>query len=553
MMVKGFPSTMMEYELNVIDMLKYAAKYFPTREIASRKLDGSIFRYNYSEALKRVSRLANALESLGVKVGDRIGVISWNTYRFYELYFGIPGIGAVLLQMNLRLHPEELIYVAKHSGARMFFVDESLLPLVIPLVEALKAKIVVMSDGKPPETFFEALSYEDLLKDQEEKYDFPIIEERSAFSACYTSGTTGKPKGVYYSHRSIVLHSMAILTALNMSRNDVFMQIVPMFHATGWGAFFAATIAGAKLVFPGRYTLEEMKTLVDIMLNEKVTVTAGAPAVFIPMLNYLRRLEPKPKFNIRAFSGATEPPLAMMKGLKEFGIEIIHAYGATETSPLVCYNFLKPELENLSEEEKWEIKKRQGIPVFGVDVKIVDESGKELPWDGKTVGELCIRGPWITGEYYKDPRTFESFLEDETGRWWRSGDAATIDEHGYIKIVDRFKDLIKSGGEWISSVDLENYIMAHPKVLEACVIGVPHPKWQERPLALVVPKAEYRESIKKEEIKEHLAKRFAKWQIPDDIIFVDEIPKTSVGKFSKRTLREAYKDYYIQKGSKAKD
>jgi fatty-acyl-CoA synthase len=553
MMVKGFPSTMMEYELNVIDMLKYAAKYFPTREIASRKLDGSIFRYNYSEALKRVSRLANALESLGVKVGDRIGVISWNTYRFYELYFGIPGIGAVLLQMNLRLHPEELIYVAKHSGARMFFVDESLLPLVIPLVEALKAKIVVMSDGKPPETFFETLNYEDLLKDQEEKYDFPIIEERSAFSACYTSGTTGKPKGVYYSHRSIVLHSMAILTALNMSRNDVFMQIVPMFHATGWGAFFAATIAGAKLVFPGRYTLEEMKILVDIMLNEKVTVTAGAPAVFIPMLNYLRRLEPKPKFNIRAFSGATEPPLAMMKGLKEFGIEIIHAYGATETSPLVCYNFLKPELENLSEEEKWEIKRRQGIPVFGVDVKIVDESGKELPWDGKTVGELCIRGPWITGEYYKDPRTFESFLEDETGRWWRSGDAATIDEHGYIKIVDRFKDLIKSGGEWISSVDLENYIMAHPKVLEACVIGVPHPKWQERPLALVVPKAEYRESIKKEEIKEHLAKRFAKWQIPDDIIFVDEIPKTSVGKFSKRTLREAYKDYYIQKGGKAKD
>ncbi len=553
MMVKGFPSTMMECELNVIDMLKYAAKYFPNREIASRKLDGSIFRYNYSEALKRVSRLANALESLGVKVGDRIGVISWNTFRFYELYFGIPGIGAVLLQMNLRLHPEELIYVARHSGAKMFFVDESLLPLVIPLVEALKAKIVVMSDGRPPETFFETLNYEDLLKDQEEKYDFPVIEERSAFSACYTSGTTGKPKGVYYSHRSIVLHSMAILTALNMSKNDVFLQIVPMFHATGWGAFFAATIAGAKLVFPGRYTLEDMKILVDIMLSEKVTVTAGAPAIFIPMLNYLRRLEPKPKFNIRAFSGATEPPLAMMKGLNEFGIEIIHAYGATETSPLVCYNFLKPELENLSEEEKWEIKRRQGIPVFGVDVKIVDESGKELPWDGKTVGELCIRGPWITGEYYKDPRTFESFLEDETGKWWRSGDAATIDEHGYIKIVDRFKDLIKSGGEWISSVDLENYIMAHPKVLEACVIGVPHPKWQERPLALVVPKAEYRESITKEEIREHLAKRFAKWQIPDDIIFVDEIPKTSVGKFSKRTLREAYKEYYIQTGSKVKD
>ncbi|MCX8172129.1 MAG: AMP-binding protein, partial [Archaeoglobaceae archaeon] len=356
MIVKGFPSTMMDYQLNVIDMLKYAAKYFPKREIASKRLDGTMFRYNYFEAYKRVSRLANALESLGVRVGDRVGVMSWNTHRFYELYFAIPGIGAVLLQINLRLHPEEMAYVVKHSGTNLIFVDESLLPLVIPLLDTVKANFVVMSDGKPPETFFETYNYEDLLKEQDEKYDFPVLDERSAFSACYTSGTTGKPKGVYFSHRSIVLHSMAVLTALSVNRSDVFLQLVPMFHASGWGGFFAATMAGGKIVFPGRFTLEDLTPIVDLIRSEGVTVTAGAPVVFIPILNYLKSLESKPKFNLRAFSGATEPPLAMMKELKEFGIEIIHAYGATETSPLVCYNFLKPELETLSEEEKWDLK-----------------------------------------------------------------------------------------------------------------------------------------------------------------------------------------------------
>ncbi|WP_456369394.1 long-chain fatty acid--CoA ligase [Geoglobus sp.] len=547
--VKGFSATTMEdYQLNLINILKRAATYFPDREIVSRLHSGEVLRYSYREAYERVRRLADSLEKIGIGPADRIGVLSWNTHRFYELFFAIPGMGAVLLEMNLRLHPNEIVYVANHSKAKAIFVDETLLPLAEAIAPHIKAeKYIIMADSDLPETKLENIySYEDLVKEGDPDYEFPVVDEHSAGTACYTSGTTGNPKGVYYSQRALVLHSLAELHAIGIRPDDVYMQLVPMFHANGWGLFYPATIGGAKLVFPGRYGVDNLGPVVELMESEGVTVTAGAPAIFLPMLNYLQSLDRKPKLNVRAWSGATEPPLAMMKGLLEYGIEVIHAYGATETTPLVCYNFLKPELENMSEEEKWELRRKQGIPVFGVEVMLADENGNPVPWDGKSIGELYIRGHWVTGSYYNDARTIDSFVEDGFLRWWKSGDAATIDEHGYIKIVDRFKDLIKSGGEWISSVDLENYLVAHPAVLEACVVGIPHPKWEERPLAFVVVKEEFRGKITKEELLDHLKQRFAKWQLPDEILFVDEIPKTSVGKASKRTLRDQYRDFYMK-------
>ncbi|OAT84991.1 long-chain fatty acid--CoA ligase [Desulfotomaculum copahuensis] len=545
--IKGCPSTSMnDYQLNTTTIIRHAARNFPEREIVYRNERG-VFRYNYNEAYQRIKRLANALKKLKINPGDRVGVLDWNTNRFFELYFAVPGTGAVLLQMNLRIVPEELIYVVNHSEAKLIFVDESL----IPVAEAISSSVptvkgyVIMTD-KNPACFKTKLSpvysYEELLADAETDYDWPMVDETSTYSACYTTGTTGRPKGVYYSHRCIYLHTMEAVCYTGINWNDNFMQIVPMFHAQGWGFFFAAAFMGAKIVLPGRYLVEDIGSLVELMIEEKVTVGCGAPAIFMPMFNYLRTLEEKPHFGgARFLSGATEPPLAMMKGLKEYGINIIHAYGATETTPLAALNLLKPDMESkLAEEEKWDLKRRQGLPVTGLDIKIVDPEGRELPHDGKTSGEILIRGPWITGSYYNDSRNAESFVDG----YWKSGDAGTIDSNGYLKVTDRVKDLIKSGGEWISSVDLENSIVGHPKVLEAAVIGAYHPRWEERPLAFVVPKEEYKDQITKDEILDFIASRFARWQLPDDVLFIDEIPKTSVGKISKNALRNKYKDYF---------
>ncbi len=553
-LVKGFPATSNDdYQLNLITFLKHAARVYPEQEIVSRNLDGSLFRYNYAYYYRRVQQLANALEALGVKPGDRIGVMEWNTHRFGELYFGITGIGAVLLEVNPRISNEERAYVINHSEVSFMFVSETMLPLITPFLRelpTLKGLVIIRDDSsKPlPDLGLPVHDYETLLKEQLPVYEWPMIDERSAATACYTSGTTGKPKGVYMSHRAMYLHTWAICHALRITHDDVILQLVPMFHAQGWGVFFCGPMTGAKLVYPGRYGVDNMKPIVDLIIQERVSVTCGAPAVFMPMLETIKAMEPKPDLcGLRMVSGATEPPLAMMKGYWELGkAQVIHAYGATETAPLVTVNHLKPSLAYLDEDSRWELRKKQGLPVVGLDVELMGPNGNILPHDGKSVGEVIIRGPWVTRSYYNDERSKDAFTPDG---FWKSGDAGTIDEYGYLKITDRFKDLIKSGGEWISSVDLENAIMAHPAVLEATVIGIPHPKWEERPLALVVLRKEYEGKVTKEDILSFISPKFAKWQLPDEVLFVQEIPKTSVGKFAKRVARESYKDFYMKKST----
>ncbi|MBC2717795.1 MAG: long-chain fatty acid--CoA ligase [Desulfobacteraceae bacterium] len=546
----GFPATSQDnYQLNVTSILRHAAKSFGRQEVVSIRPDGTKLRFTYKEIYSRVKRLGNALTTIGAEVGDRIGVLDWNSHRHLEAYYGIPGIGSVLLLLNIRLTPQDLGYVVNHAEAKYIMVDETLIPIAEAIAgqcETVKGYII-LTDKDLSEintTLSPIYSYEKLLETADENIKWPIMDEKSAYGACYTTGTTGRPKGVYYSHRDVYLHAMTIGTNAEMTSSDCFYQLVPMFHALGWGMPQATFLIGAKYVLPGMYNIADLGSLAEPLVSEGVTVTAGAPALFMPMLEYIRKLDKKPDLTgARFLSGASEPSLSLMKDYYNLtGAEIVHAYGATETTPLVTINKLKPWLEKeLSDDEKWDLKRKQGYPVVGLDVKIVDHEDKELPLDGKSPGEILIRGPWVTATYYNSPGSETQFTEDG---YWRSGDAGTMDKEGYIKITDRVKDLIKSGGEWISSVDMENETMAHPGVLEAAVTGVAHPKWEERPVVLVVPREVDKGKLTIEDIINHLAKKFAKWQLPDTVVFVDAIPKTSVGKFDKKVIREQYRDIY---------
>ena len=551
-LIKGLPATSQDnYQLNVTNIIKHAARNFGRQEIASRRLDGSVFRYTYADAYTRMQRLAGGLSKLGVQVGDRVGVLAWNTYENYEIYFGVPGMGAVMLLLNLRLAPSDLSYVVNHAGASVIIVDETLLPIaeaIAPLCENVKAWVIITMPGKKigdVNTKLENVhSYEDVIASGPETYDWPDLDETSAYAACYTTGTTGKPKGVYYSHRNVYLHSYTIGLNTDIATKDTLGQIVPMFHALGWGLCQAGTMVGARLVLSGMYTLDKLDGLIKLFVDERITISAGAPAIFMPLLEHIRGLDEKPDFRgARFLSGATEPPVAMMKGFWELtGAEIIHAYGATETTPLVTVNRLMPWMaQDMDEAQRWELKKKQGFTVVGLDLKVVDASDKEVPTDGKTPGEVLIRGPWITSKYHDAPGSEVQFTEDG---YWRSGDVGTLDENRYLKITDRVKDVIKSGGEWISSVDMENEIISFSGVLDAAVVGIAHPKWQERPLALVVLRDEVKGKVTADDIKEHLSKSFAKWQLPDEVLFVDAIPKTSVGKTDKKVIRAEQSDRY---------
>lgn len=545
---KGRPSTHGDsYQLNTTTMIRHAARTYPEQEIVYRTADGGWDRYTYGKSYLRICQAANALRGLGVGPGDVVGVLDWNSHRHFELYWAIPGLAAVILQMNLRLAPEDLGYVTDHSEASWILVDETLLPIaeqLAPLVPKVKGWIV-MTDrplSHISTTLPNVHHFEDLLAAADAQIDWPMVDETSAYSACYTTGTTGRPKGVYYSHRGIYLHTLTLSGLVGMSSSDTVMLITPMFHGQSWGLAQAAVQAMAKVVLPGRYVAEDTSVLVDAMIEEEVTVANGAPAIFAPMLDYIRTLDSKPDLSrARLLSGATEPPLSLMQGFHDLtGADVIHAYGATETTPLVALNKgLKPSLRKvLSNEQMWNRKRCQGLMITGVDFRLVNGADEDVPFDGVSQGEVLLRGPWITERYHKLDDDGERFLDG----YWRSGDVGTIDQYGYLKLTDRLKDVIKSGGEWISSIDMENALTAHSRIRDAAVVGIEHPKWQERPVVLLV--TDDGNELPLAEIHEVLAPHFAKWQLPETVLFVEALPRTSVGKIDKKSIRASYKDLY---------
>ncbi|SDH62091.1 long-chain-fatty-acid--CoA ligase [Pseudonocardia oroxyli] len=547
--VTGYPSTMGDdVQLNTTTLIRHAARTHGDQEIVYRTTEGGWECYTFADAFERIARCASALAGLGAGPATRVGILDWNSRRHFELYWAVPGLAAVMVQLNLRLGPEDLAFVVNDSGSSIICVDESLLPVaeaVAPMLPGVRTW-VVMTD-KPWDqirtTLPNAHHFEDLLAAAEPGFDWPEIDERSAYGACYTTGTTGRPKGVYYSHRAICLHAYALATALRMSPDDCTMLVTPMFHVQAWGLPQAATLTANKIVLPGRYGAEDLAALTDALIAEDVTVANGAPAIFGPMLDHIRTLEEKPDLRrLRMMSGATEPPLALMKGFRDLtGAEVLQVYGASETTPLVTMNWSKPGLRaRLSDHELVELRRKQGLPTPLVDIRLVDAAGQDVPWDGIAQGEICMRGPWVTTGYHNMPaaEAADRFLDG----YWRSGDIGTIDPDGYLKVTDRLKDVVKSGGEWISSIDMENLLMSHPSVAQAAVVGLYHPKWQERPFVLVVPRAGHEVSLA--DLRAHLSGAFASWQLPEAFQVVDEIPRTSVGKIDKKVIRATYGSYY---------
>jgi fatty-acyl-CoA synthase len=534
---------MMNVPLTVGSLLERAEKFFAKKEVVSRTLSG-IHRFTYREIGQRTRRLAHALEKLGVQKGDRVGTLAWNHHRHLETYFAAPGIGAVLHTINIRLSPEHISYIVNHAEDTVLLVDEDILPLVEKIhstFKTVKAYIIMTDKPELPATNLTPVySYEKLLEESDPNYSFVTdLDENDPAGMCYTSATTGNPKGVVYSHRGIVLHTFALglVDTAAISERDVTLPVVPMFHANAWGMPFAATWFGSAQVLPG--PLFTPKLLAELIEQERVTLTAGVPTIWLGLLNELEKGEYDTSSLRAILCGGSAAPKGMIKAFEtKYKIPFLHAYGMTETTPLATLSRLKSYQTELPQDEILEIRAKQGLLVPGLEMKVVGANG-EVKWDGNDMGELLLRGPWIADEYYKDERTKEAFKDG----WLYTGDVATVDEEGVIKLVDRTKDLIKSGGEWISSVDLENAIMAHEAVFEASVVAVPDPKWQERPVACVVLKDAYKGKVGKEELMDFLTPQFAKWWLPDDIVFIEEIPKTSVGKFLKAALREQLKEH----------
>jgi fatty-acyl-CoA synthase len=535
---------MQDVPLTITHLFDRAEQYHGHKPIVTATGSGRE-RTDYATWAVRTRRLGGVLDHLGISESGRVATFAWNTARHLELYFAAPCTGRVLHTLNIRLFPDQLTYIVNHADDEVIFVDRSLLPLLAPLLPTFERlqHLVLMDDGVgdiPADLAgHELLDYEELLT-AADPVEFGVDDEHRAASMCYTSGTTGNPKGVLYSHRSTYLHTFGAMTvdSLGARESDVIMPVVPMFHANAWGLAHAAVAAGSSLVMPGPDL--SGKALADLIVDERVTVAAGVPTIWMQVLP---ELEGRDASSLRAIPcGGSAVPKALSEGYREqLGMPILQAWGMTETSPIAAVCTLDVDEAALSVEEQAELRTMVGRISFGVEMRVVDPDSQEpVPWDAESSGELQCRGNWIAATYYDDERAGDSFTDDG---WLRTGDVATVDARGRIRLVDRTKDLIKSGGEWISSVELENELMAHPKISEAAVIGVPHPRWAERPLACVVPAAG--EDPTKDEIVAYLTDKVAKWQLPDDIVFIDEVPKTSVGKFSKKTLRDRFADYVL--------
>jgi acyl-CoA synthetase (AMP-forming)/AMP-acid ligase II len=540
---------MMDMPLLISSILKHAARHFGDVEIVSRRTEGDIHRTDYRTLERRARRLADAMRRRGAQIGDRIGTLAWNNYRHMEMYYAVGGMGGVVHTINPRLHPDQIAWIINHAGDVFLAFDVTFLPIIeaiAPKCPTVRAWIPMVDADRQPQSdkIPNLLNYEELLETGSDEYRWPSLDERSAVGLCYTSGTTGNPKGALYSHRSSVLHAYgaALPDAMGASARDAILPVVPMFHVNAWGIPYVAPLVGAKLVFPGPQL--DGKSLYELFEAEQVTYSAGVPTVWLGLLQYVKENNLRfSSFSRTVIGGSACPPAMIRTFQDEYGVEVIHAWGMTETSPLGTLCRLQGKHLKLPKEQQEKILEKQGHVIFGIDLKIADDNNNELPWDGKTFGNLYARGPWVVKEYFKgeggDPLVYDA---DGEG-WFPTGDVATIDPDGYMQITDRSKDVIKSGGEWISTIDLENLAIAHPAVANAAVIGVRHPKWDERPLLIVVPRPGAQ--VTREEHRAHYEGKVAKWWIPDDVQFVEAIPLGATGKILKTKLREQFADYQL--------
>jgi fatty-acyl-CoA synthase len=535
---------MQDHPLLISNLIEHAARHHAEGEIVSRRVEGDLHRTTYAEAARRSRRVAHALDRLGLASGDRVATLAWNGYRHFELYFGVTGSGRVVHTINPRLAPDQVAWIANDAEDQVLCFDMTFLPIVKAVwskCSTVKHWVALCdADKLPADTGIPGLvSYEAWIGAEPATYAWPQIDERSAAALCYTSGTTGNPKGALYSHRSTLLHTFAVSMpdALSLSASDTILPVVPMFHVNAWGLPYAAAMTGAKLVFPGGAL--DGKSVYELIEGEQVTMAAGVPTVWLGLLNHMAEVGGRFSTMDRTVIGGSACPPAMLRTFKEkYDVTVLHAWGMTEMSPVGTVGTLKLQQSRLPLDDRLAIMGKQGRAVFGVDMKIVDGEGHELPWDGKTAGDLLVKGPWIISTYFKgaggDP------LVDG---WFPTGDVATIDADGFMQITDRSKDVIKSGGEWISSIDVENIAMAHPGVAMAACIGIAHPKWDERPVLVVVRRAG--STVTADELRAFYDGKIAKWQVPDDVLFVDAIPLGATGKMQKVKLREQFKGYVL--------